>query len=113
MPWWQHFIVPIGVFGIFAAILLLIGLAVPRRLQGRLRLAALLLLSNTALVFLAARAQTDFALPVGHALEQAIGVLWWSALAWFLVQCLDVFVWRGALGGIALPRLLTDAVAGV
>ena len=117
MPWWQQYIALVGGIGIAAAVLLLLGLGAPARFTMRFRIAAATLVLITILVVLAERFVPTLAWatehPLGHAADQMLGVLWWASVAWFLLQCLDAFLWKGVLRGIVLPRLLTDAAAGL
>ncbi len=44
------------------------------------------------------------------------GILWWLALAWLTVECLEVFLWRGLLAigeRRRVPRLLSDLSTGL
>lgn len=61
---------------------------------------------------------TDPLLPTGFqgAVQAAISIGWWMALAWLTVKILDVFVWKGILAvgdRPKVPKLLTDLTAGM
>jgi small-conductance mechanosensitive channel len=117
MPWWEQWLLLVGLVGAAAIGLLLIGIAVRRRFTSRFRIAAVLLLIVTSLVWLERHFSAAMALnldhPLGRTLVNAVGILWWLAAAWMLVQCLRAFLWDGVLRGVTLPRLLTDSVAGI
>lgn len=117
MHWWDQWLVLVGVVGAVAIALLLLGLIAPRRFSSRFRLASLFLLFASALVLgerhLVAVAALPPEQPLARAVSNAIGIIWWIAGALMLVQCLAAFIWQGMLRGVTLPRLLTDAVAGI
>lgn len=117
MLWWTQWLVLVGAVAGLATVLLVAGIAIPTRFSARFRIAAALLLLASALVLverhLIAAAALHPEQPVGRAVSNAVGILWWLAGAWMLVQCMTAFVWQGVLRGITLPRLLTDAVAGI
>jgi small-conductance mechanosensitive channel len=117
VPWWEQWVVLVGTVGVAAVVLFLLGIAAPSRFPARFRMAALMLLTVTAAVLaerhLTGATRLDPTLPLGRAAVHGIGILWWLAAAWMLVQCLGAFLWSGLLRGVTLPRLLTDAVAGV
>lgn len=117
MPWSQNIIVLIGSAGLAAIALLILGCIAYRRFSSRFRVAASLLIIATGMALIQSEALRALSVPAdglgGRSLIAVVGLLWWLAVAWMVVQCVNAFVWSGLLRGATLPRLLTDAVDGI